>query len=117
MYGKISAYSKSTGEKQLIPKHWIGHPVLGRDFELTPSAVAAAQQAVVQEVGEPSESWKREDLDKHAHTLGLDTTGLPNKGEVLAAIQAAVAEAENTQDSDDNPSPDETPATGDTEEE
>lgn len=104
MDGFVSAYSKSTGLKQRIPRHWIGHPVLGRDFELTPSAKAA----VIEEIGDPSESWKREDLDKHAQKLGLDTTDLPNKGEVLAAIEAAAAEAD-TQDSDDDPSSDETP--------
>lgn len=43
MDGFVSAYSKSTGQKQRIPRHWIGHPVLGLDFELTPSSKADEQ--------------------------------------------------------------------------
>ena len=109
----VSAYAKSTGVKQRIPRHWIGHPVLGRDFELTPSAKAA----VVEEIAEqPSESWKRDRLDEYAADLGLDTTALANKGEVLAAIDEALADVDTT-DPDGTPPSDETPATGDTEEE
>lgn len=113
MDGFVSAYSKTTGKKQRVPEHWIGHPVLGRNLALTPSAIAAVQE----EVGEqPSESWKREDLDAHALKLGLDTTGLSNKGEVVAAIETAVVEAEEHQDSGDDPSPDQDPGDGEEEE-
>lgn len=108
----VSAYSKATGRKQRIPAHWIGHPVFGARFELTPSARAA----VAEEIDElPSESWTRDRLDEYATAIGLDTSGLPNKGEVLAAIEAALADAAN-QDPVDTPSPDETPATGDNQE-
>lgn len=116
MDGFVSAYSTITGKKQRVPAHFIGHPVLGRNLELAPAAVAAAQNAVVEEVGPPSESWKREELDAHALTLGLDTSDLPNKGEVLAAIETAVAEAAAAQDSGDSSSSDQNPGDGEEEE-
>lgn len=112
----VSAYSKSTGKKQRVPRHFIGHPVLGNNLELAPSARVAEAAALEAERGEPSESWLRGDLDKFAEDLGLDTTKLPNKGEVVAAIEKSLAEA-NTQNADGTPPSDETPATGDTEEE
>lgn len=116
MDGFVSAYAKSTGLKQRIPRHWIGHPVLGRDFELTPSAAAAIQQeAEVEAGGPPSESWTRPALDEHAAALGIDPSGMANKREVLAAIDAAVNAG--TPDPAGTPPSDETPATGDTEEE
>lgn len=34
------------GEKQRIPAHWIGHPVLGRNFRLPASAAAGRPQAI-----------------------------------------------------------------------
>ena len=40
--GFVEAYSKKTGQKQVIPEHWLDDPVLGKDFELTPSAKAQA---------------------------------------------------------------------------
>jgi hypothetical protein len=40
--------------------------------------------------GEPSEDWKRPELDAYAAAVkGLDTTGLPNKPAVLDAIASA----------------------------
>lgn len=137
MDGLVSAYSKATGKKQRIPAHWIGHPVFGRKFELTPSAKAAiAAEAEVEAGGAPSESWKRKELDDHAAALGLDTTAMANKAEVVAAIEGFVPEptdsdvvevdddevtddevTDDPEDTDpqepgDNPSPDESPATG-----
>lgn len=120
--GFVDAYSKSTGQKQRIPEHWLDHPVLGKDFTLTPSARAredaAAAAPTAQEgltpssiADEPSDAWTRERLDRHAAGLDLDTTGLPNKGEVLAAIEAAA-----TQISDGNPPTDQTPAAGENQE-
>lgn len=41
--------------------------------------------------GEPSDSWKRPELDTYATSKGLDTRELPNKDEVLAAIEAKEA--------------------------
>lgn len=35
-YGRVAAYRKDTGEKQLVPPHWLDHPVLGVPFERTP---------------------------------------------------------------------------------
>ncbi|WP_301121053.1 hypothetical protein [Mycolicibacterium fortuitum] len=38
--------------------------------------------------GEPSDQWKRPELDAYARSKGIDPTELPNKDEVLAAIEA-----------------------------
>lgn len=34
----VTAVAKSTGKKQRIPRDWLDHPVLGRDFRLPASA-------------------------------------------------------------------------------
>lgn len=34
--GMETVYSKTTGRKHRIPKHWVDHPVLGARFEKTP---------------------------------------------------------------------------------
>jgi hypothetical protein len=86
----VEVYSKTTGAKQMVPAHFLGHPVLGKDFAPTDSgrAVLALADAA------PSLSWTREQLDGHAGDLGIDSTGMANKAEVLAAIDgAAVAQS------------------------
>ncbi len=122
MDGFVSAYSKTTGQIQRIPADWIGHPMLGRDFELTPEeqALQAANVPTPSEpeegqVEQPSESWTRERLDAYAREVhDLDTSELRTKADVVAAIEAAV-DAE-PQDPGGNPPPDQTPATGEEEE-
>lgn len=37
----VTAYSKTTNQKQRIPEHWLGHKVLGADFSKTPRQKAA----------------------------------------------------------------------------
>ena len=32
----VTVYSKTTGEKQRVPEHWLGHKVLGADLRKTP---------------------------------------------------------------------------------
>lgn len=39
--------------------------------------------------GEPSEDWRRDELDDYALAHGLDTSGMAKKADVLAAIKAA----------------------------
>lgn len=41
----VYAVSKSTNEKVLIPRRWLDHPTLGKDFKLPPSARAKNQPA------------------------------------------------------------------------
>lgn len=89
--GFVEAYAKSTGVKQLVPEHWLDHPVLGADFALTPSAQARADE---QPEGNPSTAWTRKQLDAHAATLGIDTTGLPSKAAAFDAITDAPAVAD-----------------------
>lgn len=134
--GFVEVYAKSTGNKQLVPEHWLDHPVLGRNFSKTPSSVAREQAdagpspedgLTESSIAEPpSASWTRERLDRHASGLGLDTTTLPNKGEVLAAIEDAAlstdtspevdAQGADTQNSDGTPPADQTPAAGENQE-
>lgn len=123
--GFIEVYAKSTGLKQTIPEHWLDDPYLGRDFSRTPSARSRELEATATPtpdggltaavVDDPDESWTRDRLNQHAAGLGVDTTSLPNKAEVLQAIQAA-STTDDTQISDDNPSSDQTPAAGENQE-
>jgi hypothetical protein len=53
----------------------------------------------------PDDTWTRAELDEHAAALGVDTTGLANKGEVLAAI----SDATTTTTTDGDGSSDEIP--------
>lgn len=43
----VTAWDKNTGEKlpHLVPKHWIGHPALGKDLTATQPKGTAAQSA------------------------------------------------------------------------
>lgn len=84
MGGSVEVYSKTTGKKHIVPEHWLNHPVLDKNFAETPSSVASKAGAPE---GDPSEAWTRAQLDQHAAGLGFDTTALPNKGEVIAAIE------------------------------
>lgn len=85
--GIVEAVSKSTGEKQNIPAEWLEHPVLGKDFRLTPSGREQLRQ-----VQGPSENWSLSQLQDHADTLGVDRTGLRSKADTLAAIEAHAAQ-------------------------
>lgn len=128
MDGFVEVYSKTTGKKHHVPEHWVNHPVLGKNFAETPSARASKAGAPE---GDPSEAWTRAQLDDHAAGLGIDTSALPNKGEVFAAIEARAQAMTITagsdpadvapvigdpQNPDDTESPEETPAAGETKE-
>lgn len=60
----VSVYAKATGRKQLVPEHFLTHPLFKDRFEVTPSARAADEgddeldevgdkQAAVVEVVDP----------------------------------------------------------------
>lgn len=69
-----------------------GLPVRDEDGELVTHRVDPRTGAPVSSGGGSSLSSKRrEELDELAAGMGIDTTGLPNKGEVIAAIEAAEA--------------------------
>ena len=84
--GMVEVYSKTTKEKQNVPAHWIDHPVLGRDFAVTPHGQAQQQLATG-----PTEDWRLEELRDYADHHGVDRTGLRSKAETLAAIEAHAA--------------------------
>ncbi|AEJ91813.1 hypothetical protein THORA_14 [Mycobacterium phage Thora] len=64
----------------------VGGEALG---EFTTVQSTRVEDAAAYPEGEPSEDWKRAELDAYAAAHGLDTTKLANKGEVLAAINEA----------------------------
>lgn len=37
----VTVYDKRTGRKHIVPEHFIGHAVLGKDIVKTPRSVAA----------------------------------------------------------------------------
>lgn len=84
----VQAYAKSTGRIQRVPEHFIGHPVLGRDLELTPSQAALD---VTGAPGLPDETWTVPQLRAYAAEQGIDLTGASRKDDVLAAVQEHLA--------------------------
>ena len=40
----IEVYSSTTGEKQIVPEHWMGHPVLSKGLRKTPLQKQAEAQ-------------------------------------------------------------------------
>lgn len=63
----ITVYSKTTGRQQRIPDHWLGNPVLSRDFRKTPPP-AASQDAA--ESGAPSKSANKSEWIDYAVDQG-----------------------------------------------
>lgn len=78
--GHVDAYAISTGRRQSIPKHWLGHPVLGRDFTLNDPAEPAAET--------PTTSWNNDRITTYATDNGIDLGDAKTKAELLAAIDA-----------------------------
>jgi hypothetical protein len=116
----VEVYSKTTGAKQMVPPHFIDHPVLGKDF--TPTS--AGREVLALSDGAPSLSWTREQLDDHAAALGIDGSALSNKGEVLAAIDGTQVPQSTPESGSTGPgaaaaggedNPDNDPANGDEE--
>lgn len=46
----VTAYSVKTGEPQRIPRHWLEHPVLGKNYRLKPARKARPVVETVQPV-------------------------------------------------------------------
>ena len=65
----VTAYNTRTGACQDIPEHWIGHPIWGADWTLTPPPEASEPMCCSQE-DEPT--------DAPAH--GDDTTDTTTEG-------------------------------------
>lgn len=66
----VTAYNTRTGVFQDIPEHWIGHPIWGEDWTLTPPP----------EAREPL-CCGREDEPIDAPDSGDDTTDTPTEGD------------------------------------
>lgn len=79
----VTGYSTATGRKQRVPRHWIGHPVLGRGLRLAPSE----EQPEPDMTGtEPTEKWSFDQLRAYATDRGVDLAGARSKAAVLDAI-------------------------------
>lgn len=98
----VDVVSKTTKQPQVVPAVWLEHPVLGADFTKTPAQRASDRQDARYPDGEPSETWKSDELKAYAEDKGVDLEKAKNKAEMVTAIAAAA----NT-----------TPASGDTTEE
>lgn len=83
----VTAYSRSTGQKQRIPESWLDHEVLGKDFRRTPSD-EARQQALADG---PSDVWTVAELTEYATQHGIDLSGASRKADILAAIHATTS--------------------------
>lgn len=77
----VEAFSKTTGQPQTIPASWIGDPVLGADFELTP---AQEQQNLLDD--QPDEKWTIAQLQAYAEGNHIDLGDAKKHGEIFAAI-------------------------------
>lgn len=85
--GFAEAYSLSTGRRQQVPRHWIGDPVLGLDFALTP-----AQRELDGDLGvRPAQDWTVKEIDDYAERVGVDVSKAKTKDKKLAAIEVVFA--------------------------
>lgn len=98
--GFTTVYSKTTGAEQLVPNHFLDHPVLGADFTTTPPTEAAVEQAST-----PTEAWTHAQLDHYAssHEPPIDLTGATTKADKVALIAAGPTSADVTESSDQPP--------------
>lgn len=62
---------------------------MAADEEAARSAYLAITQPAPE--GEPTEDWKRADIDAYAESKGIDTTGAPNKAAAIALIEEGPA--------------------------
>lgn len=86
----VDAYSITTGAKQRIPRHWIGDPVLGRDFRKTPS-----QRELDGELGpRPLGDASGKDIAAFAAAADVDLSGAKTNADKLVAIEAAFGAGE-----------------------
>lgn len=88
--GFAEAYSLSTGRRQTIPRHWIGDPVLGLDFALTPG-----QRELDGDLGpRPRQDSTIKEIEAYADAAGVDLAGASGKDEKLAAVEAVFGPGE-----------------------
>ena len=104
----VEVYSKTTGQKQTVPRDWLASEVLGADFSLTPTA--RARELVDVETGTPDQAWTPAQLRDFAKRNDISVKGLRKKADLLAAVLAGP-----TDTTTDPSSTDETPASGDEE--
>lgn len=79
----IAAYDTRTGEKlqQLVPAHWIGHPVLGEGLAKTPRQKAAEKAAAKPAAPSRSNSSRRSTASGSTASAPATTTQTPAAGD------------------------------------
>lgn len=87
----VTAYSKTTGEKQIIPEEWLTskNPALNR-FTTDPTQPSSELE------GLPSDSWKVADLKAYAEDHSIDLGDATKKDDIVAAIAAAPYETKES---------------------
>lgn len=86
----VDAYAVATGRKQRVPRHFIGHPVLGAGLRLTP-----LQRERDGDLGpRPTQDSKVPEIEKYAEHAGIDLSGTADKTAKLTAIEAVFAHAD-----------------------
>lgn len=98
----VEVYSKTTGEKQMVPRGWIGDEVLGKDFEIVPSARIVDPDAkpptidtVLTEVGE--------DKAMAAAALEAEQGREKPRTTLLDKLQAVIDTPTSSPNQDENP--------------
>ena len=81
--GQVEAFAVTTGRRQSIPKHWLDHPVLGKQFTLTDPAEKPSDPTE-----KPSTSWNNDRITDYAAAHDIDLGDATTKAEMLAAIDA-----------------------------
>lgn len=104
----VEVYSKTTDDKQIVPRSWLGHPVLGADFEVVPSVRALGAKsdtvaAIVEAVGQ--------DRAKAAAALEVEQASDKPRSTLIDSLQAVLDAS--SPDSPDQPGTSETPTPAD----
>jgi hypothetical protein len=86
----VEVVSRTTGERQTVPAHFLENPILGRDFEPyvpeTPEQVALRTQQIAELA-----SRTIPQLEGYAAANGVDLTGLTRKADIVDAVAAHLA--------------------------
>lgn len=83
--GFVEAVAVSTGQKQMVPAHWLDEdsPFVDQ-FTQTPSAKQLEARSET-----PDDTWTVKQLREHATQAGIDLAGANTKADVLSALNDA----------------------------
>jgi len=82
----VNVWSKATGRKHSVPRHYLDNPFLMLPFRRTePKGGAVVDETT------PSDGWTIAQLRAHAKSNHVDLTGARSKPAILDRIRAAAA--------------------------